>query len=145
MRITEGIVIDHLPPWSAPELMELLDLRHRASRVCVFLNEDGDHLAKKDTLVVENFAPNLADFQMIALLAPEACVTLVEQGAKARKVCPTLGPLIEKIVKCSNAQCITRAEEVPHKIKVTTSADPLPFQCYYCQTRFSHKELEFAR
>lgn len=145
MRITEGIVIDHLPPWSAPELLELLDLRHRASRVSVFLNEEGDHLTKKDTLVVENFAPNLADFQKIALIAPEACVTFVEQGAKARKVSPTLGPLIEKILLCSNAQCITRSEEVPHKIRVTNSAGPLPFQCYYCQTRFSHKELEFAR
>ena len=141
--MTDGIIIDHLPPWSALELIEVLGLRSRATKVCALLNEEGDHCEKKDILKVEHFAPEFRDFQIIALKAPEACITFVERGAKARKVSPTLGPYIDDILLCSNAECITKVEEVPHRIRVLSLED-LPFQCHYCQTHFSHKELVFA-
>lgn len=143
MKISEGVIIDHLPPWSAPGLLALLRLKERSERLYAALNVPSTRMGCKDILWIQAYWPDPADFFRIQVVAPEATLVFVEKGVKTASVCPVLPEMLEQLVLCSNPRCITRVEEVPHKVKVL-SQDELAFQCHYCQTRFDKKELQFA-
>lgn len=141
MNISQGIVLDHLPHWGGPVLLDLLELKGR--RAGLLLGQSSHRLGKKDILIVAEY--ELSEFaeQKLAILAPDSTLNFVEQGKVVRKKRPQLPRLLKELVVCVNPKCITRVEEVPPKI---LSGEPRAgeFQCYYCQHSFSGQEVQFV-
>ena len=55
---------------------------------------------------------------------------------KKKLVCPDYA---EGIIRCINPKCITNAEKIPTKFRI--SGEPLTATCHYCQTRMAGNEI----
>ena len=141
MNVYRGIVLDHLPSWEGPGLLKLLNLN--GERAGLLMGQTSSRLGQKDILIVAEYEPTELEEQKLALYAPDSTLNFIDSGKVVRKKRPQLPQLLEELVLCANPRCITRAEEVPHKIKNTGRRESR-FQCHYCQHQFSHQEIEFV-
>ena len=137
-----GTVVDHIPCWQAPALLEVLKLKELAPRTILLLGQTSKTLRAKDLVVFQGWGPTLLDEQKIALLAPGATINRLEDGEIVKKYAPRLPELVEQLVVCTNSRCITNAEDVPHRAR-TDEKKPSSLQCYYCDHKFSALEAKF--
>lgn len=141
MNIYRGIVLDHLPYWKGPGLLEALGLQ--GTRAGLLLGQTSGRMERKDILIVADHELGELEEQKLALYAPDSTLNFIDKGKVVRKKRPRLPNLLQGLIVCVNPRCITRAEEVPHKILNPGHSD-LTLQCHYCQHRFAREEVQFA-
>ncbi len=138
-KIQQGIVIDHIPAGKAYLISQVLGLnalaRETGDIIAIGINFESPSLKKKDIIKVENLSLTRNMLNVVALIAPHATVTRIENGHVIEKHKVQIPDSVGDIVVCPDRFCITNHEEVPGKFLIVNQ-DPLTLRCHYCETEF---------
>jgi aspartate carbamoyltransferase regulatory subunit len=138
-KISRGIVIDHIPAGEAFLISRLLGLgalaRKTGDIIAIGVNFESASIKRKDIIKVENFSLSRDMLNVVALIAPFATVSRIENGQVIEKHKVEVPSHIGDIVVCPDRFCITNHEEVPGKF-IVVRQDPLTLMCHYCETEF---------
>lgn len=138
-KINRGIVIDHIPAGKALLIAQVLGLNDLAMEtgdiVAIGVNFESPSMLKKDIIKVENLSLSRDMLNVVALIAPAATVSRIEDGEVKEKHPVVLPNQIGDIVECPDRFCIINHEEIPGKFLVV-NRDPVTLRCHYCETEF---------
>jgi aspartate carbamoyltransferase regulatory subunit len=145
-KIERGIVIDHLPAGKAYLIAQVLGLnvlaRETGDIIAIGINFDSPSLGKKDIIKVENLGLTRDMLNLVALVAPFATVTRIDNGEVIEKHKVEIPSHVGDIVVCPDRFCITNHEEVPCKFGVIDK-NPLTLRCHYCESEFFGPLIKF--
>lgn len=139
--IKEGTVIDHISAGQALTIIRLLKLRESRNTVSVGLNLTSKRLGYKDLIKVANRFLTEKEAHDIAVFAPSATISIIRNFQVEKKIGATLPKIIQKILICPNARCITRAEQMETLFFVEEYKDEVHLRCKYCEKSFSRDEI----
>lgn len=138
-KIKRGIVIDHIPAGQAFLISQLLGLHALAKDtgdiIAIGVNFESPSIHRKDIIKVENLSFTRDMLNVIALIAPWATISRIEDGEVTEKHKVETPKEIGDIVICPDRFCITNHEEVPGKFTVVQT-EPITLMCHYCETEF---------
>jgi len=138
-KIRRGIVIDHIPAGNAFLIAQLLGLntfaRETGDIIAIGVNFESPSMKKKDIIKVANLGLTRDMLNVVALIAPHATVTRIEDHNVIEKHKVEIPAEVGDIVVCPDTFCITNHEQVPGKFLVVDQ-DPLTLHCHYCETKF---------
>jgi aspartate carbamoyltransferase regulatory subunit len=138
-KIQQGIVIDHIPAGKAYLISQVLGLnalaRETGEIIAIGINFESPSMKKKDIIKVENLSLTRNMLNVVALIAPQATVTRIENGQVIEKHKVQIPESVGDIVVCPDRFCITNHEEVPGKF-IIVNQQPLTLRCHYCETEF---------
>ncbi len=138
-KIEKGIVIDHIPAGKAYLIAQVLGLnalaRETGDIIAIGINFESPSMTKKDIIKVENLGLTRDMLNVVALIAPMATITRIEDGKVTEKHKVEIPDMLGDIVLCPDAFCITNHEQVPGRFTVVEK-QPLTLKCYYCETEF---------
>lgn len=142
--IKEGVVVDHIPPWSSLKIIRLLGLDDkgcdRDSIITLGVNLESNKHGRKDVLKIENKELTREELNKISLVAETATVNIINGYAVAEKVKMTVPNIIIGLISCSNDKCITNHQPVKTRFD-KVSVNPLKLKCHHCERLFSKDEL----
>ena len=131
-RIENGIVIDHIPHWSAYKVLDILGLRGTDSLVTVGFGLNSEEMGRKDLVKVENLELTARDINRIALVAPKATINRIQDSQIVDKFKVRLPDRITGLIRCTNPGCITHGEPAPAR-HYTLNREPVQLRCHYCR------------
>ena len=138
-KIRTGIVIDHIPAGKAFLISQVLGLnalaRETGDIIAIGINFDSPSMGRKDIIKVENLSLSRDMLNVVALIAPMATVTRIEEEEVIEKHKVDTPSAVGDIVQCPDRFCVTNHEQVPGKFIVVAS-EPLTLKCHYCETEF---------
>jgi aspartate carbamoyltransferase regulatory subunit len=138
-KIESGIVIDHITAGKANLIMQVLGLnalaRATGDIIAVGINFDSPSMVRKDIIKVENLSLTRDMLNVVALIAPAATITRIQNGRVTEKHKVETPKEVGDIVICPDRFCITNHEEVPGKFGIS-SLNPVTLRCHYCETEF---------
>ncbi len=138
-KIKRGIVIDHIPEGKAYRIIQVLGLnalaRETGDIIAVGINFESPSMGKKDIIKVENLSLSRDMLNVVALIAPMATITRIENWEVIEKHKVEIPESVGNVVHCPDRFCITNHEEVPGKFLVVNQ-NPLTLMCHYCETEF---------
>jgi aspartate carbamoyltransferase regulatory subunit len=137
-KIQNGTVIDHIPQGEGLKLIPLLRLSELSKIVSLGLNLPSKRLGTKDLIKVEGRFFSEEELNQIALLAPEATISLIEKGEVRKKFAVKLPEKVENLYTCRNTNCITRGEGVKSSFSLHQASSNLILNCEYCGTPWQH-------
>lgn len=140
--IEKGSVIDHIPAGKGIEILNLLRLSTHQEPISVGLNFRSKRLGRKDLIKIENHILTEDETSRIAIFAPDATITFIEDFEIAEKKKAKLPETITGVFRCLNPTCITQKEKCRAMFHVHERRKKITLQCHYCQKSFSHDELE---
>jgi len=138
--IKEGTVIDHIAAGSALKIISLLRLSENKTRVTVGLNLKSRSMGLKDLIKVENLFISPAHAAQIAIFAPKATITAIENYKVAKKFKVEMPEAIPSVLMCPNALCITRREPIQTLFTVEENISSVLLRCRFCEKLFSLDE-----
>lgn len=135
LKIERGTVIDHIPAGEALSVLNILR-PDTTSKVVMALNVESTKLGKKDIMRIEGKYLTSKEINLIALVAPNATINIIEDWKVKEKQKVKLPRLIEGVFKCPNLSCPTNAEYeheiTKFKVVEAPSIENLKLQCAYC-------------
>lgn len=138
-KIESGIVIDHIPAGKAFLISQVLGLNALARKtgdiIAIGINFESQSLNKKDIIKVENLSLTRNMLNVVALIAPMATITRIENGKVIEKHKVEIPDRVGDVAVCPDRFCITNHEQVPCKFVIVENA-PLTLKCHYCETEF---------
>lgn len=138
-KIEKGIVIDHIPAGKAYLIAQVLGLnalaRDTGDIIAIGINFESPSMTKKDIIKVENLSLTRDMLNVVALIAPMATITRIENGRVTEKHKVEIPEVVGDVVLCPDTFCVTNHEQVPCKFAVVEK-EPLTLKCYYCETEF---------
>jgi len=138
-KIQKGIVIDHIPAGKAYLIAQVLGLnvlaRETGDIIAIGINFESPSMNRKDIIKVENLGLTRDMLNVVALIAPMATITRIEDGRVIEKHKVEIPDTVGDVVLCPDAFCITNHEQVPCRFAVVEKK-PLTLKCYYCETEF---------
>lgn len=138
--IKQGTVIDHIPSDYAFKVAEILGFDKMGKRVVIASNLESSKMGKKGIIKIEDVYLNHLGVQRIALIAPNATLSVIKDYKVTGKTKLKIPKLIKKIIKCSNPNCITNKEEVVTLFTVE-SESPLTVRCRHCERPATSEEM----
>lgn len=129
--IRNGTVIDHIPTPLALKVVSILGL-HGEGILTIGIGLSSKKMASKDIVKIENRELSPAETNMIALIAPDATINIIKDGAVSEKRRITLPETVMGIMGCPNPNCATnRLGAEPH----FRLEDPenVVYRCHYCE------------
>lgn len=142
--IESGTVIDHIPAGAALKIFPLLALEGCHTPVTIDLNLPSGRMGRKDVIRISNAELSAAVANRIALLAPYATVSLIQDHAVVSKFRVESPDQIEGLVICPNLRCITRQEPVRSSFQLLRRQEERSLRCCYCNRTFSQSEVVIA-
>jgi aspartate carbamoyltransferase regulatory subunit len=147
--IINGVLIDHLPPSSAPEVIRIMGYSD-IDNVFLGLNLFSQKYGKKDIIKIESESFDLDDLESLnklALRCPTATINLIKNHNIVRKGRVKLPSEIYNILVCANGNCISRPEhyETESTLFSVNNRSPLTLECHYCGTIFGIDKIEFKK
>lgn len=135
-KIMNGTVIDHIPAGRALEVLRLLGITGKEKlRVAVLMNVESRKLGRKDIIKIEGKFLEAKELNLIALIAPNATINIIENYEVKKKFKVELPEIVEDLLKCPNTTCISNKEREPVKPRHRKIRnDPPEFECLYCGT-----------
>jgi aspartate carbamoyltransferase regulatory subunit len=145
--IEHGTVIDHIQAGQAMNIVKILSLQPKNRSVLIGLNLPSVKLGVKDLIKVESDDWHLTkkETSRIAVLAPQATVTLIKDYEPIEKYSVEMPPALEDIADCPNKQCITNHEPMATFFFVRPFAKKIELECRYCRKCFSHNQIKSYR
>jgi aspartate carbamoyltransferase regulatory subunit len=133
--IKNGTVIDHITAGQALNVLNILAINARTDViVSVAMNVRSKKMGRKDIVKVEDRELKPEEVDKIALIAPNATITIIQDSEVRGKHNVYLPESIEGIIRCANPNCISNAEREPVISRfVTVSENPPRFRCFYCE------------
>ncbi|MHB8585918.1 MAG: aspartate carbamoyltransferase regulatory subunit [Thermoplasmatota archaeon] len=132
--IRNGTVIDHIAPGRALEVMRILGFSREgvASTVMVAQNVPTSRPgSRKDILKIEDRELDPDEVNKVALIAPSATINIVREYDVTRKSPVALPHVIEGIVRCPNANCVTNHEPATTAFDLLKPNPPV-LRCQFC-------------
>ena len=138
--IKDGTVIDHIPSDAAFNVAKILDLAGVTGIISVAANLSSKAMGKKGIIKVGNKDLTKDEADKIALIAPNATVNIIKDYEVKKKIKVEIPKVINRIIKCSNPNCITNNEKVATKFYVL-SKEPLRIKCHYCERNMEKGDI----
>ena len=142
--IKDGTVIDHIPSRETFRIIRILDPQEFEQPISVNLNLYSKKIGKKGVIKIDNRFLTKSEVDKIALLAPNATVSIIKDYKIQRKIQVKLPKALIGIINCSNPVCVTNREKVLTTFKVIRE-DPLEVKCHYCEKVYPKDEIEIKR
>jgi aspartate carbamoyltransferase regulatory subunit len=142
--IKDGTVIDHIPSRETFRIMRILDPQEFEQPISITLNLFSKKVGKKGVIKIDNRFLTKSEVDKIALLAPNATVSIIKDYKIQKKIQVKLPKELIGIINCSNPVCVTNTENVPTMFKVIRE-DPVEAKCHYCEKVYAKDELEIKR
>ena len=138
--IEMGTVIDHIPSRVTFKIMRLVDPQEYEHTITIGLNLDSKKLGKKGVIKLSDRLLTEEEINKVAILAPRATVSIIKGYVVKEKIKVKVPKKIDKIVKCSNPNCITNIENVKTKFELVKE-EPLKIRCIYCERTMSREDI----
>ena len=134
--IRNGTVIDHIENGQALNVLKILGVNENNidSGISIGMHVRTEKPGKKwkDIVKIEDIELDETQVSKIALLAPEATISIIRDYYVAEKYDVKLGDKVEGLVRCSIPTCITnKGEPVSPKFWVECR-NPPKLRCVYC-------------
>jgi aspartate carbamoyltransferase regulatory subunit len=132
-KITNGIVIDHIPAGRAMTLYRDLMLDTLTCQVAIIKNAPSNKMGRKDLLKIgESIDIN---HEILGFMDPGITVNIIKNGETTDKFRPTMPEELKNIIFCKNPRCITSTEqEVSHVFRLTNREKTI-YRCIYCESK----------
>lgn len=142
--IEQGVVIDHIPYGDVWKVVDILNLnKEQLGRVSL---GDGYRTHKtiglKGILKIEGIKLNDFELNKIALIAPNATISIIENGIIKEKRKVEVPLISTKLIHCPNPNCITK--DIAEKEKPIIYHKANIFTCHYCGHSFSQEEVKLV-
>ena len=138
--IKKGTVIDHIPAGKGMQVADIINISGD-NEVLIGVNLHSKKVGKKDIIKIENRELSQEEINSIALIAPEATLTIISDFDVIRKAKAEIPKSIEGLISCPNPKCITNSEKIKTKFNVTDKK-PLQVRCYYCEKKYKIEEVK---
>ena len=138
--IKEGTVIDHIPSDVTLKVADILDLEGIKSIISIATNLDSKTMGKKGIIKIGGKNLTKEETDKIALIAPDATVNIIQNYDVKKKIKVAIPLTVNKIIKCSNPNCITNNEKVMTKFDVLNKV-PLKVRCHYCERDMAKEDI----
>ena len=138
--IKEGTVIDHIPSNATLKVVDILDLKGIRSIISVATNLSSKTMGKKGIIKIGGKDLTKEEVDKIALIAPNATVNIIKDYDVKQKIKVAIPSIINKIIRCSNPNCVTNNEKVTTKFYVLNKA-PLKVKCHYCERNMDKEDI----
>jgi aspartate carbamoyltransferase regulatory subunit len=141
--IDSGTVIDHIPASKVMQVVRILGLEDFDNTILIGTNFHSDKLGKKGIIKVKGkyFKPEIIN--KIALVAPQATLTIIENYDVKDKTIVEVPEEIIGIVQCPNPKCITNHEEITTEFSVE-SIKEIKLKCHFCEKTFGQKDMRIV-
>jgi aspartate carbamoyltransferase regulatory subunit len=137
--LRSGSVIDHLSPGSALQALSVLDVPEGAI-ITIGMNFESRKHGKKDIVKIEGLELTQHEISRIALLGPNATLSIIRDYEVVQKIKIRLPDTIEDVATCPNPSCITNSDPVPTRFHVLGD-DPVRVRCHYCERTIRREEI----
>lgn len=138
--IKDGTVIDHIPSNAAFNVAKILDLGGVTGIISVATNLPSKTMGKKGIIKVSDKSLTKDEADKIAIIAPNATVNIIRDYGVKQKIKVEIPKIIQRIIKCSNPNCITNNEEISTKFYVLRK-EPLRIKCHYCERNMEKEDI----
>ncbi|MCH8004391.1 MAG: aspartate carbamoyltransferase regulatory subunit [Nanoarchaeota archaeon] len=138
--IKDGTVIDHIPSNATLKVADILDLKGIRGIISIATNLTSKTMGKKGLVKISGKDLTKEEVDKIALIAPNATVNIINNYNVKKKIKVTIPLVINKIIKCSNPNCIINNEEISTKFYVLNK-DPLKVKCHYCERNMDKEDI----
>ena len=125
-------VIDHIPPETIFNILEVLDIHDE--RLMIGKNFKSIKMGKKGFIKISRKDLTKEELNKIALTAPTATISKIRHYEVVEKFQVELPDQLESI-ECMNPNCITRVQNAKTKFLVINK-EPLKIKCHYCERIF---------
>ncbi len=134
-KIENGIVIDHIPAGKAFLVLRMLKVDPKA-RALIAQNVESRSQGTKDFIKIEGSYLTSREVDLIAFVAPQATINIIEDWTVKEKRRIHRPEQIEGIFKCPNPLCPTNAQYTPPRTKFNVEGDgdveSIRLHCTYC-------------
>ncbi len=138
--IKDGTVIDHIPSDAAFNVAKILDLSGVTGVISVAANLPSKAMGKKGMIKVGGKSLTKDEVDKIALIAPNATVNIIQDYVVKQKIKVEIPQVVNRIIKCSNPNCVTNNEKAATKFYVL-SKEPLRIKCHYCERNMEKEDI----
>jgi aspartate carbamoyltransferase regulatory subunit len=139
--IEEGTVIDHIPSRQTFRIIRIIDPKEFEHVINVALNLDSKKMGKKGIVKMSNRVLTDDEVDKIALLAPEATVSIIKNFKVTEKAQVKVPDRVKRIVECPNPNCVTKRELVDTDFTVEEK-EPLVMRCVYCERTIGREDIK---
>jgi aspartate carbamoyltransferase regulatory subunit len=141
--ICHGTVIDHIDAGNALRIVKMLGLAEHQKMVTLGLNLKSKRLGLKDLIKVEEKKLNPQEVNQVALYAPNATISIIENFEVVQKYPISLPDTIHGFIPCTNSRCISNHEKIPSHLTVIQKMDQsVRLRCHYCRKIISEEEIK---
>lgn len=133
--IMNGTVIDHIACGQALNVLKILGVNENNiySSISVGMHVSSKSLEGwKDIIKIEDMELDAITAQKIALVAPDATISIIRNLNVSEKYKVNLGEKIVGLAKCNNPNCITNKGEPVSSEFTVVSKYPMQLKCCYC-------------
>ncbi len=141
-KIKDGTVIDHVPSGKGIRVLSILGIDENIENtVSVGMHVPSRKSDFKDVIKIENRFLDRNEIDMIALVAPNATISIIRNYEISEKFNVDLPEKLIGVVKCKNQNCITNTREPVKTEFEIVSKHPLIIRCSYCQRTMNEKDI----
>ncbi len=142
-KIEDGIVIDHIHPGSALEVLSVLKITGKSGfTVSLLMNVRSSNGNNKDVVKIEKKKLRKKELDLISIISPNATINIVENFAIKEKFNVSLPERVDDIIKCQNQNCVTNAKEpVKTVFTMEKKGDTHLYRCHYCERTMTLEEI----
>ena len=134
--ISNGTVIDHLPPATGPTIIRMLKLSCKEP-IMMAVNIDSKKKGKKDLIFIEGKELNEKEVQKLGLIAKGSTWNIVKGKRVVSKNKIEMPKETTGIIVCSNPKCITNNETLETKFTIANNMG----KCHYCEREMNMKDI----
>ncbi|MDD3360916.1 MAG: aspartate carbamoyltransferase regulatory subunit [Hespellia sp.] len=134
-KISEGVVLDHIPAGKSMEIYKYLHLDQMDCCVAIIKNARSGKLGKKDILKIESPVENI-DLDILGFIDHTITVNIIRNETIVEKQILTLPKEIKNVIKCKNPRCITSIEQELDHVFFLSDAETKTYRCKYCEEQY---------
>lgn len=138
--LERGTVIDHLRKGTGLRVLRVLGLTHEGT-IAIGLNLESKKLGQKDLIKIENRELSREEVNKIALLSPEATLSIIRDYRVVAKFEPELSDQLENLVRCPNPSCVSNQESIRSRFLVL-ARKPLRIRCAFCERVATEERID---
>lgn len=139
--IRNGTVIDHIKAGQGLNVLQILNLPFSEETFSIGIRLNSTRFGKKDMIMFENVELNARTLSIVALIAPDATISIIQNEKVVKKEKATLPDSVERVITCPNPNCITNVVGVKTRFKVI-KGNRIEVRCSYCEKRYPIDTLQ---
>ena len=138
-HIQEGVVVDHIRSDMFYKAMKILQIESKDPKISMANRYESAKVGEKGFMKIEGIDISQEEFNLLSLIAPSCTISWIRKGQVERKERVEIPGVVEGIVDCMHASCISREPGVKSRLLYDETKDR--FQCYYCRHYFDRGDL----